>query len=317
MNTRLWRWTLAGLIYSGFVFTLSGCVLPTQPTDVRNLPDEVREKLSIGDTRQKVRSVLGDPLIDAQSLGVEVYSQSGRDYLRIVPLSIPLPLPSDNKVSSFTLVTYDKNEIVKDIATDVWISLRGHGLGNNFWINAGEFSFVNIGLREPSTLLGPSKYWQELEGMVVPEGSCSLVLLMGKCPMEQVSLDADQIVDLKEVHSSCGYVENWLECSNNLCGTFIQKIISSGVHHLEILQESPIPDAKFETVFECVSGETIYAELEGVDFIPNVWHGHFEGAISIRKSNPNNVIEMGNLRPIIWHQDKWYVPLNNSGAYGR
>jgi hypothetical protein len=311
------RRVIAGLILSGFVSVLSGCAYGVYSrTPVRDMPDEVKAKLSIGDTRQKVHSVLGAPLVDARSLGVELYRQSGRD-IEIFWVILPILLPDlVDKVIGYVLVAYDENEIVKDIATNVWPD--GRSSSGNFWITAGEFSFINIGIREPRTLLGPSIYWQELAGMAVPEGSCSLVLLMRKCPMEQVSLDADLIVDLKDFHSPfCGHFENQRGCHGNLCGTFIQKIIPSGIHHLKVFQESPMPDAKFETVFECAPGETIYAELE-VHIVDDRWHGsRLEGEISVKKSIPLNAVEMGNLRPIIWHHDTWCVPSNNSGAYGR
>lgn len=54
MEIRIVRLVIAGLILSEFVFALSGCgegVL--RSTQVRNLPDEVEAKLSIGDTRTR------------------------------------------------------------------------------------------------------------------------------------------------------------------------------------------------------------------------------------------------------------------------
>jgi hypothetical protein len=303
MEMRLVRLVITGLILSGFVFSLSGCAVGVwHRTEIRNLPDELESKLSIGDTRQKVRNLLGNPLLDAKNLGIEVYRKAGRDldYVFFVP-------GPGEKVIVIVLVAYDENEIVKDIAMDAWLSPSdGRSIGNNILITAGEFSFVNIGRKEPRTLLGPSISWEEVERMEVPEGSCSLVLLMRRCPMEQVSLDADLIVDLKDVHDWCGHMVNRIECGHNLCGTFIQKIISSGIHHLKIFQESPIPDAKFETVFKCAPGETVYAELEGVIFIRNIWHGYYEGSISISHGTPEEVIEMGELRQILWHDGRWY-----------
>lgn len=64
------------------------------PTQVRSMSDEVKVKLSRGDSRQRVRSVLGDPLVDARSHGVEVYRKSGRDlpyFWAILPAPLPWP----------------------------------------------------------------------------------------------------------------------------------------------------------------------------------------------------------------------------------
>ena len=69
IDMRLLRWVIAGLIPSGFVVGLSGCATGHgvwHRTEIRNLPDELLTKFSLGDTRQKVRHILGDPPIDAR-----------------------------------------------------------------------------------------------------------------------------------------------------------------------------------------------------------------------------------------------------------
>jgi hypothetical protein len=319
MNTRLWRWVLTGLIYSGLIFALSGCTttIPVHQTEVRNLPDEVRIKLSRGDSQKKVRSVLGIPLVDSQSIGVEVYVQSGWDIMWTY-IGPPLLVPGlGEKLSAFTLVAYDENGIVKDIATDLWIHPGvGDIGGDDFSITAGGFSFVNTRRHKPETLLGPPISWKELAGMAAPEGSCSLVLLMGNCPMDQVLLDASLIADFTPAGLFVCYEES-LGVKNHLLGAFFHKTISTGIHHLNILQKSLVPDADFEADFECASGETIYAELEGVYYVPDSLIGHFEGAITIRKSIPNNAVKMDRLQPIIWHKGTWYDAPNITGAYGQ
>ena len=94
MNTRLGRWVVLAFIYYGLVSVLYGCVeIPVHKTEIRNLPDEVSSKLSRGDTRKKVRSLLGTPLVDARGFGVEIYKQSGLD-IAIVMTPLPVPLPA-------------------------------------------------------------------------------------------------------------------------------------------------------------------------------------------------------------------------------
>jgi hypothetical protein len=49
----VWR-AIAGLILSGFVFVISGCAGGHgvwHRTEIRNLPDELGTKISVGDTR--------------------------------------------------------------------------------------------------------------------------------------------------------------------------------------------------------------------------------------------------------------------------
>jgi hypothetical protein len=319
MATRLVQRVIAGLFFSGFIFALSGCI-PVQvtQTEVRDLPDEVRVKLSRGDTRQKVRSVLGDPLIDVRNIGVEVYLQSGRDiYMDIVfvLLRLPVPFPGD-KFSVITLVVYDENEVVRDIAADLWShGSVGETWGDNYGITAGEFSFVNIVKSKPDTILGPPISWQDLAGMAAPEGSCSLVLVMGDCPMEQVSLDANLIADLSPAGDHCVLNMGSPPRKRHFFGTFIQKAIPVGSHRLSIHQGAG--DSDFETDFECAPGEVIYAEIEVQPWGPAWYGGHVAGSISIRKSIPNNVVEMGKLRQILWRKDTWYGASNSSGAYSQ
>ena len=119
MNTRLVQWVITGLIISGFVLALSGCVgvFPIVETDDQK-PGEARVNPSRGDTRQKVHSILGDPLIEVQSIGVEIYIQSGRvkdiETIHLVPHPIPIVMPHPWKEGSiYTLVVYDEYDAVK------------------------------------------------------------------------------------------------------------------------------------------------------------------------------------------------------------
>lgn len=307
MEMRIVQWVIAGLIISGFAFVLSGCgVISTYPTDVRNLPDEVMAKLSIGDTRQKVRSILDAPLIDARSLGLEVYRQTGRDIDIALP-GVPLPVPGPGQeVIVIVLVTYNEHDIVNDISTDMWDEWwHGDDENKNFRINAGEYSFVNGNqLNPPEILLGPAKSWRELSGAEVFEGGCSLVFLMCDCPMAQVYLDGARIVDFPPYFGYCDMDPVWAK-ENNIYGTFIRKSITQGSHRLNIYQNTKRDD--FEANFECKSGETIYAEIEVHEIHTGTWGGDIsQGVILISNEIPNNVVEIGELRPILWHRGTWF-----------
>ena len=113
--------------------------------------------------------------------------------------------------------------------------------------------------------------------------------------MEKVSLDHKQIADLAPAGKFCSHYAN-----NNLYGTFLRRNIASGNHRLNINQAER--RSKFETVFECDSGETVYAELDAVDSYEN-----HEGSISISNTPTENIMEMGHLSPILWHRGVWYT----------
>jgi hypothetical protein len=298
MNMRLVRRVIAGLILSGFVFALSGCIGGGvwDPTEAKNL----EAKLSIGDTRQKVRAVLGEPLLDARSLGLEVYRKTGRDleYFWVI-WPIPVPSPGD-KVIGYVLVDYDEQDVVSEFAADYWVPIYGRGKHADLWITAGGHHFLNT-----ETLLAPAIPWEKLAEATPSDNACTLVLVMGECLMGQVSLNNLEIADLSP-GVCAGY---W---NNNLYGTFIRKEISPGTHRLDIHYKQGRGD--FETVFSCESGETVYAELEA-DTVDDKRHMYrFEGVISISKSLTENIIKMGDLSAILWHRGTWYGPLTSPTA---
>jgi hypothetical protein len=285
------RWLIAGIIFCVYVFVLPGCSEIWYESPVRVLPDEVKAKLSIGDTREKVRSLLGDPLIDERNHGVEVYRQTGRD-LDVVGL-IPVP---GKKTTVDVLVVYDEHDMVKDYKAGI-VS----GGVSSFRIGAGGFHLVNDGLRVYTTLLGPCISREELASMDVLDGSCSLVLVMSNCPMEQVTLDNKRLADLSPAGSSCLYGTH----RHNYYGTFIRRNITPGNHRLKIHQETMVRDRDFETDFECENGETVYAELDAYP-VQDWWGYRLEGDISISKSLTDSIVKIGALYPILWHRGTWY-----------
>jgi hypothetical protein len=232
--------------------------------------------------------VLGEPLLDARSLGLEVYRKTGRDIDYLLAFGVPIPTPGD-KAIVIVLVVYDEDDVVKEIATRHWA-------GQLSWkITAGGFHFTTNYVSGPQTLLGPSITWKDLAEMKAADGRCALVLVNGMCAMEQVSLGNRIIIDLSPAHRLC---------RGSLNGTYIRMDISPGKHHLSVRKKH----SQFETEFECESEENVYVELEATS-IPDWWWGkRLEGAISINKSPYKNLIDMGDLHPIIWHRGVWYRP---------
>ena len=80
--------------------------------------------------------------------------------------------------------------------------------------------------------------------------------------------------------------------------------ILPGKHHLSV----PFSRSQLETEFECESEENVYVELEATPIpVPDRWRAkQLEGEISISKTPSENVIEMGELNPILWHRGTWF-----------
>jgi len=296
MEMRLVQWMIARLILSGFVFVLSGCLAGVwHETESRHLEDT----LSIGDTRQKVRSVLGEPLLDARSLGLEVYRKTGRD-LDYVMVIWPIPVPSPGeKVIGYVLVDYDEHDVVRKFTADYWIQYD-RGQHGDLWITAGDYHFINVWKQEPVTLLGTAIPWDKLSEQNPPAGSCTLFLIMGECVMERVLLDHQEIADLSPAGKFCSHYAN-----NNFYGTFLRKNIASGSHILNINQVEI--RRKFETVFECESGDTVYAQLAAADA-----YAEHPDSISISNIPSQNIMKLGHLSPILWHRGMWYMESNKA-----
>ena len=125
--------------------------------------------------------------------------------------------------------------------------------------------------------------------------------------MEEVSLDKSPIIDLSPAGGYCCHDFAGERRGHNYYGAFIRRSITPGSHLLKIYQKTK--QGKFETIFECEPGETKYAELEMHTPVEDFWYGiRLQGEISVNKSIPNNVVEMGELRPILWHRGTWYGP---------
>jgi hypothetical protein len=302
MNKMLSRRILAGLMYRAFVVVLAGCAAGHgvwHRTEARNLPDELAVKLSVGDSRQKVRQALGEPLLDARKLGVELYRKSGRDidydWALIIYVPVVTPHPGQ-KVIVFVMVAYDEHDLVKEVETDFWIP--GHSLG--FWISVGGYSFANSYYNEPETILAPPVTWDELSKTPVTDGRCALVLLMGECPMEEIVLDDSKIIDLSPAGGWCASQFEWQRRKENyFYDAFIRKNIVPGNHRLSVRQRTM--HGNFETAFECESGRTVYAELKAGNVEPGpIRQSRLQGAISISKNPRERVLDAESFYRILW-----------------
>jgi len=299
---------VAGALCCTALLSLFGCGAGVIETDVRELPGRVSAELAKGDTREKVRALLGSPLIDAKQLRLEVYRDSGRDwfYLGIpVPPFVTLPMPEINgKVSSVALVRYDANQRVLDAEAGTWTPRK------DFGISLGGFDLVNTFGEEPDTLLGPSIAWDELAQAATTEQSCTLFLTIGECVMKYVSIDHRRIAELAPDDTYCAVRQN-----NSLYGTFIRKELVPGTHRLRFHPGKRHSD--FEAEFDCQGGEKVFAGLDADIAHDAGWGSHLVGSILIGTSPPKRFVEMGDVRPILHHLGTSYGWSERSREYSQ
>ena len=292
------RFGIPTFIASVFSLLLLGCgVLYEHKSDVPDYPDEVKSTLSIGDTSQKVHSVLGEPLIVTPDHRLEVYRKSGSDFavLWVFVPWVPLPAWGDSVVV-VVLILYDDQETVSDIRT-----------GFNA-ADADGFSFIRTPHKKPATLLGPPISSEELEAFRTDNETCQIIFVMGNCPMEKISLNGHVIADFPYVGMNCGVEHSTYQPTGlrrTLKGNLLWKRIKPGTNQIRIQQR--ILSGNFDKSFECEPGETVYARLIGKKWHREPWtFHHLEGSIRITKGTPDNLNEFDGARFILWHSGEWF-----------
>jgi uncharacterized protein YceK len=300
------RLRFAGLFFLTFISLLSGCgTLYEHKSDVPGFPYEVTSTLAIGDTREKVHSVLGEPLVDAPDHSLEVYRRSGSDFSVgwIIAPWVPLPVWGDETIV-IVLVVFDEQEIVRDISVGSWKETN-YRFGSNA-VDAGGFSFLNTSFKEPATLLAPPVSSKDLVAFATDHKTCSLIIVMGHCPMEKTLLNGHVIADFPYSGMSCSVEGGTSQLSGHeLYDTLLWKRIEPGMHKISVRQR--MFSGNFEESFECKPGEIIYAQLRGTKWNRERWTVHrLEGAIHVTKGNQHNLAELDGTRFILWHSGTWF-----------
>lgn len=295
-----------GLTLTGFVFILSGCgMLYESKSDIPDLPDEVSSTLVIGDTRQKVHSLLGEPIIDAADYKLEVYRKRGRDFAVgwIIAPWVPIPFVGEKSVV-IVMVLYDGQNKVKEIKAGSWKQTQ-HRFGTNA-VNADGFTFININHKEPATLLSPPISSKGIVASKEVTGICSLILVEGNCPMEKILLNGHEVADFPYAGFDCNIEGAAYQAPRRvLKGNLLWKRIKPGINTLRIRQR--MFSGNFEKTFECKPGETVYARLVGEKWHREPWTFHkLEGDIHITKDDPDNPTEYDGARFILWHSGTWF-----------
>ena len=286
------------------MFALSGCfnVGTLHETRVRSEAAEVATQLSPGDTRQKVRSVLGEPLIDARDWRLEVYKKQGTDIdWGLYGTPIPVPVPGNQFILD-VMVVYDKYDVVTEIAVATWDN------GAGVWrLNAGDFSLIRHGGFSSATILGPPTSWDELAAAMPRPGTCSLILVMDRCPMPYIHLDKKLLGRPDPEFQVCAAdpERDGLSTYHELVGTILWSEIGPGDH---LLRVSTLHGDPIKATFRCELGESIYAKLENYRRLTSKQGSEYsiQATIEITKSTPKNIEEQGEIRPILWDQGRWY-----------
>jgi hypothetical protein len=303
MNMRLVRQVIAGLIFSGFVFTLSGCATGVlHRTEVRNL----EAKLSIGDTRQKVRAVLGEPLLDARSLGLEVYRKTGRDidYLMVI---WPIPWPSPGqKVTVGMLVVYDEHNLVKDIDT---ISTSNTNVVDE--ANAGGFMLIagfDLNHKPLEILYAPVEGSRESLSQAPPPGQCKVFFALTGYSFDTILVDGEKIVDdFGSILRNAEYVDRLFpgHTDNQKRLGFIWKSFPPGTHEVEVRRTRPYnPQPVFHSL-HCESAQTRYVHIVDIP-LDGKLHAevnvNFDVEFNVSNELPNTFVGR---REIIFTQGTW------------
>ena len=301
---------------------ISGCtgfVIGTNASSVREITDRAKLAISPGDHRSEVHNILGEPIIDINKLGIEVYRSDGRDidlYLT-VPIPLLVPMPGDD-VTLIVLARYDKNDLVKRIKMDVWAS-KYKKSGEPFVVTLDGFKFFYVLSYMPETLLGPAMTLGELEASAINDDACALIVLLGDSPIGQVSLNGRMILDFSNVFSYCDpFRKQCFIHDRNDDVMFVSKIVEPGGHELSI---TSFDNNSFSTRFECSRGSVIYAELEVNDIVEmadnDIDEGRYgsfvrlEGLIAIGNRPSAGPAETNAFRQMLWHDGDYYGFLGN------
>ena len=294
-----------------FSFTLTcflsacGGTLYERETD---LPEYLSKtnSISIGETRQKVRSVLGEPLLDLKTLKLEVYRKSGRDIavLWVFLPWVPVPTWGDKDVA-VVLVLYDEQGKIREVSSQLW---EGERFGfEAASVDAGGFSFVNISHKPPATLLSPPITSQDLVNIENNHKLCSLIFVMDRCPMQTIFLDGYEIADFPNVGAYCDVYGGFHDRFNQILFDALLWIqIEPGGHGINIRQrKTSVGD--FEKSFECRPGEIVFTKLRGTQFVPDAWYvRRLEGSIHTTNDITDILSGLEGARFILWHEGSWY-----------
>lgn len=312
MKATFLRFWTASFLLAMLASSLSGCgPLYEHETEAREYARQVAPTVGAGETRQKVRSVLGKPLVDAPTLGLEVYRKSGRDIgigWVLVPWA-PVPYLGD-KAAAVALVLYDEKHLVTELASGLWEGTR-HAFGHDS-VDANGFSFTNVSSDEPATLLSPPVASKYLATVPPSDGRCSVFFVMDRCPLETIHLDGREIADFPNAGRYCEVDDERYQPVNHvLYGTLLWIQVRPGKHTINVSQR--LRSGDFEKAFECEAGDSVYAELQGSRLVPDAWYGtRLEGSVHIAKSPPVTLMSQDQARFMLWHEGSWFGAPNSA-----
>ena len=140
-------WSVLKACAVAFCLGFSGCgTVALQNPTLTKLRDRSVEISPRQTDRKSVHNTLGDPIIASRTWGVEVFRNASSQFGVVVVFMAPVGVERD-EVSRYTLVAYDKNEVVEATASGILRRPRGtsYGIepGNlSLRLQAGDFMFV-------------------------------------------------------------------------------------------------------------------------------------------------------------------------------
>jgi hypothetical protein len=288
-------------------FLMSACgVLYERESEAPSFLNEVTSTIASGDTRQKVRTVLGKPLLELPSRELEVYLKSGRDIgvVWVIAPWVPVPTWGDKSIAVI-LVLYDDKGKVRNLSSGLWKEERYRFESAS--VDADGYSFVNISHKQPATLLSPPLSSNELANIAIDHENCTLIFDMGQCPMEKILVDDHEIADFPYVGQYCDVDGGIYQGSNHIMfDTLLWVQIEPGVHNIYIHHRGPAV-ADLKKSVSCKPGEVVVAKLLGSQFVTDRWHGlRLEGTIQVTYGTTNILRKLEGARFILWHEGSWY-----------
>ena len=277
---------------------LMGCTIRNLPAYERNLPAELDNLISVGDSRSHVHAMLGGPMISAQDYGIEIYKKSGRDWHVdwIFPyLVVPAP---GAKVITYVMIVFDSANMVSEVKSD--ILTNDEGFFPEFSLEANGLKLINsFGVR-PNTLLGPKL---DLRDQIIANsaerGACFVYFTMLDCPMEHIEIDGKELINFSPFGKYCK------DGPGPQINSFIETRVGLGRHEVNV-RLSTLTNDKLSHHLACVGGKSFFVRLEGTVTCGKwKWKCVLEGDLVVTDEPPQVSGNNAQFRRILWHEGRW------------
>lgn len=276
---------LVALILS--IFTLSGCFGTVTRSSIPEQVDAAMVKIQPHKTsRNKVRELLGEPIISSDLWRVEVYRSDAGKNVGLLYFIVPI---GAEDVVGYTLVVYDKNWVVKEYDYEIFVEdeLEVSLYSRNFSFIAGK----PLAGRYSETLIAADSLSEHESQATKSTGGCIINLLNRRGKGYSIHLDGDLLLEIPFI---------------SLGDVYYRTTIPSGSHELKLIAYTFTPRS-FQSGFSCAQGEELYlsTKLYTIKHKDDSWSPFRNKMdISVDYSLPETQHD-GYMR-VIHHQGKWW-----------